>query len=265
MPATLALFVAYLFDNKYASSTVNTYVSALGYYHRLAGLGDPTKTFYIREMLKRYGKIGHKLDTRLPITLPILVPMMQASTSFCVSQYQSYMFKALCSMAFFAFLRIGEITVSKQQSTSNNLLQLGQVSNRCCGSGNVVSLVITFTNYKHHYNQNPFSIFLPRQLKACPVQAFLDYVTFWGTLNGPLFINQDGCPVLRSDFSKMLCSIIQLCNLDPNRYKGHSFRIGAATYAAEQGISDTKIRHMGSWKSDAFKTYRRISSMESVP
>ena len=82
MPASLALFVAYLFDNKYASSTVNTYVSALGYYHRLAGLRDLTKTFYIRKILKGYGKISHKLDTRLPITLPILVRMMQASTIF---------------------------------------------------------------------------------------------------------------------------------------------------------------------------------------
>ena len=81
----------------------------------------------------------------------------------------------------------------------------------------MVSLVITFTNYKHHYNQNPFSIVLTRQLKACPVQAFLGYVTVRGTLNGPLFVNQDESPVLRSDFSKMLCLIIQLYNLDPNR------------------------------------------------
>ena len=265
MPATLALFVACLFHNKYASSTVNTYVSALGYYHRLAGLRDPTKTFYIREMPEGCGKISHKLDTRLPITLPILGRMMQASTSFCVSQYQPYMFKAMSSMAFFAFLRIGEITVLKQESSSSNLLQLGQVSKRCCGSGNVVSLVVTFTNYKHLYNQNLFSIFLTKQLKACPVQAFSDYVTVRGTLNGRLFIYKDGFPVLRSDFSKMLCSIIQVCNLDPNRYKGHSFRIGAATYAAEQGISDTKIWHMGRWKSDAFKQYLRISSIESVP
>ena len=39
-----------------------------------------------------------------------------------------------------------------------------------------------------------------------------------------------------SEFSKMLGSVIWLCNLDPNRYKGHSFRIGAVTYAAEQGV-----------------------------
>ena len=48
LPATLALLVAYLFNRRYASSTVNTYVTALGYFHRLAGLRDPTKTFYIR-------------------------------------------------------------------------------------------------------------------------------------------------------------------------------------------------------------------------
>ena len=41
----------------------------------------------------------------------------------------------------------------------------------------------------------------------------------------------------------MLGSVIRLCNLDPNRYKGHSFRIGAATYAAEQGVPDNKITH----------------------
>ncbi|KAK3741673.1 hypothetical protein QZH41_002031 [Actinostola sp. cb2023] len=42
-------------DRTKVKSIVNTYVSALGYYHRLAGLSDPTKTFYVIEMLKGYG------------------------------------------------------------------------------------------------------------------------------------------------------------------------------------------------------------------
>ena len=175
-----------LFNSRYASSTVNTYVSAIGYFHRLAGLRDPTKTFYISEMLKGYGEIGYKLDSRLPIILPSLVRIMQGLDIFCVSQYELFMFKAMCAMAFFAFLR-------------------------------------------------------------------------------PLFINHDGYPVLRSEFSKMLGSVIRLCNLlDPTRYKGHSFRIGAATYAAEPGVSDTKIRHLGRWKTDDFKKCIRITSLESV-
>ena len=36
----------------YAPSTVNTYVSALGYSHKLSGLPDPTRVFYIIQMLK---------------------------------------------------------------------------------------------------------------------------------------------------------------------------------------------------------------------
>ena len=215
-------------------------------------------------MLEGYGKIGYKLDSRLPITLPILVRIIKDLDNFCVSQYELLMFKAMCAMAFFAFLRIGELTVSKRDSVNGNLLQLDQVSKKHSGNGNVVSLIITFTSYKHNYNQHPFSIVLNTQPKACPIQSFLDYLSVRGTVHGPLFINHNGSPVLRSEFSKMLGSVIRLCNLDPNRYKGHSFRVGAATYAAEQGVFDTKIRHLDRWKSEAFKKYIRITSLESV-
>ena len=36
-------------------------------------------------------------------------------------------------------------------------------------------------------------------------------------------------------------------------YKSHSFRIGAASLAAENGMSDAQIRGLSSWKSDGFK------------
>jgi len=44
------------------------------------------------------------------------------------------------------------------------------------------------------------------------------------------------------------------------RYKSHSFRIGAASLAAEQGLSDAQIWLMGRWKSNAFKQYIWINS-----
>jgi hypothetical protein len=69
-PATLALFIAYLFDRNYALSTVSTYVSAIGYSHKLSGLADPTRVFYIIQLLKGYAKNGARLDSRLPITFP---------------------------------------------------------------------------------------------------------------------------------------------------------------------------------------------------
>ena len=46
-PPVLALFLACMYSKQYAPSTVNTYVSALGYLHKLSGVADPTKVFFI--------------------------------------------------------------------------------------------------------------------------------------------------------------------------------------------------------------------------
>jgi len=85
-PPNLALFIAYLFDNHYAPSTVTTYVSALGYSHKLSGFPDPSQAFFIMQMLKGYSKLLARLDSRLPITLPILHQIIEAASRFSCSQ-----------------------------------------------------------------------------------------------------------------------------------------------------------------------------------
>ena len=51
--------------------------------------------------------------------------------------------------------------------------------------------------------------------------------------------------------------------LDSTRYKSHSFRISAASFAAERGMSDAQIRALGRWKSNAFLKYIRIPSLST--
>ncbi len=100
-----------MFQRSYAASTAYTYVSARGNSHRLAGFSDPTKVFWVTETLKGYHKLGSRLDTRLPITLPILRRITQAVSSISSSQYRAYLFHAMFTTTFFAFLRIGEMCV----------------------------------------------------------------------------------------------------------------------------------------------------------
>ena len=261
-PANVALFIAYLFNLKYAPATTNTYVSAIGYYHRIAGLADPTKVPYIVEMLKGYTKIGKTIDSRLPITLPILRQIVRASTCICTTYYDKVLFQAMCSFAFFAFLRIGVITVS--QGPANNVIQINQLFKVMGPDNEVCSLKLAFQDYKHHYNQPATSLLIARQTILCPVQSMLDYLSLRTNSVGPIFVSSNGRPVSRSYFTRLLRSCFKACNLDPTCYKGHSFRIGAATYAAQQGFSDAKIRALGRWKSDAFKRYIRTQTAESL-
>lgn len=88
-PPNLALFIAYLFDHHYAPSTVKSYVSALGYSHKLSGFPDPSQAFFIMQMLKGYSKLGTRLDSRLPITLPILHKIIEAASRFSCSDRKS--------------------------------------------------------------------------------------------------------------------------------------------------------------------------------
>ena len=104
---------------------------------------------------------------------------------------------------------------------------------------------------------------LTRHPCVCPVQSILDYIDLRGLADGPLFQTLDGQPVTRTAFSELLSLAVQYCGLDPSKYKGHSFRIGAASHAAECGLSDTQICLLGPWRSDAFKRYIRIPSLTS--
>jgi hypothetical protein len=260
-PATLALFIAYLFERGYAASTVNTYTSALGYSHKLSGLSDPTRVFYIIQMLKGYGKTGTRLDSRLPITLPILRSLIEVAPRTTGSHYQIHQFQAMCALAFFAFLRIGEITTHTRGGCEP--LQMHQLAYIRDSSNQVDGIQLTFTNFKHSYNERPFILTIKRQPSCCPIELLLDYLALRGTRQGALFLTQQGTAVSREAFAGRLSEAINLCGLDPSRYKGHSFRIGAASYAAVQGMSDSQIRILGRWKSNAFHKYIRVPSLSA--
>ena len=147
-PSVLALFIAYLFRSQYAPSTVMTHVSALGYPRKLQGFSDPSKVFYVSQMLKGFNKVGFRLDSRLPITLPILDKRLSVAPYFVGSSYQICHFQVMCSLAFFAFLRIGKMT-STGGCNENSPLQISQISKLLNSSQEQIAFKITYGNFKH--------------------------------------------------------------------------------------------------------------------
>ena len=75
---------------------MTSYLSTIGYAHKLAGVNDPTETAIIRQILKGYRKLAPVRDVRLPITLPILRHLVASFQHTTESACQFKMFSAMC-------------------------------------------------------------------------------------------------------------------------------------------------------------------------
>ena len=71
---------------------------------------------------------------------------------------------------------------------------------------------------------------------------------------GPLFTFDDGCYLTHDRFVRAVREALMATGVDAIRYAGHSFRIGAATTAANCGIQDSLIRAMD-WMEGEFSVH----------
>ena len=92
----------------------------------------------------------------------------------------------------------------------------------------------------------------------CPVASMAAFLVRRGSRQGPLFQFENGQFLTRQRFVSKVQAALQKAGIDPSRYQGHSFRIGAATTAAERGFEDSLIKTLGRWDSTAYMRYIRI-------
>lgn len=253
-------FIGYLFSSNYSSSSIASHISAVSYVHKVLNVTDPTQAFVTKKIIKGCQALGPTKDTRLPITADILQQLLNA-LNHTVTQYSlRIMLRALFLLAFHAFLRLGEIT-AKSVKSSKHLLQRPDISFEYQGT-TLSGVQLIMREYKTNKHHTPLVISLQSTTDSayCPVQALFTYLQFFNHRVGPLFQTMDGLPVTYSKVTSYLKTAIQFIGLDPNNFKGHSFRIGAATHAASLGYSQNIIQKLGRWNSDAFRRYIRIHS-----
>ncbi|XP_074654505.1 uncharacterized protein LOC141908371 [Tubulanus polymorphus] len=144
--------------------------------------------------------------------------------------FDGILLKSMFVLCFHAFLRVDEISV-KSSGHATKVIQKHQVT-LFHGPNSTPILRVCITDYKHS--------------DLIPKPSLL-----------PKHSNPSVCPV--TIISHYLHKLISFLGLPEASYTSHSFRIGAATNAATNGVPEPVIRELGRWKSDAFKRYIRIS------
>ena len=84
-------------------------------------------------------------------------------------------------------------------------------------------------------------------MTPCPVAAMLQFLAARPSDHGPLFTFEDGAPLTRAALVTHLQTALSHAGIEHSNYTGHSFRIGAATAAAQAGYNDSFIQSLGRW------------------
>ena len=261
--ATVANFIAFLFSKNFAASTIISYVSAIASIHKFAAYPDPTQYFLVKKLLSGTQKIKGQQDTRLPVTEPILIGLINHHPKSSLTSYDQKMFKAIFTLAFSAFLRIGEILLRSKECNPDSVVQSSDIS-FFKSNKRVNACQILMRSWKGRYAGPPLKISLNGSKSViCPVQSLLEFFKVRGFHQGPLFCNKDLTPCSRNYFTLTLKNALKATGHNCNRIKGHSFRIGAATTAAMKGVSDAQIQRLGRWRSSAFNRYIRIPDIQN--
>ncbi|XP_021364068.1 uncharacterized protein LOC110457221 [Mizuhopecten yessoensis] len=259
----VALYVAHAHNLKFANSTIASHLSAIAYWHSLHGFADPTKSFLVRKAIRGAASLAPTYDIRLPITLPILERLCSAVPTILNNVVQQNLVVAVFAVAFYSLARIGELLGHCSLGTSpKKVVQLDDVTFEADGAV-LKRMHITYREFKHNISGKPHVIPVEANTTSntCPVTSLYNYIKMRGSSPGALFIDELGQPFPRARSESITRRCLVFCDLDVARYKGHSFRIGGASYAAAKGFTDAQIRLLGRWKTDAFKRYIRSPSL----
>ena len=243
----LGLFISYLFQKGYSTATIRTFVSAIGFYHKVNGLHDPSSSYMVEKAIQGLKKLRPTIDKRRAITIDMLANMVCSLFNLPLTMYERYLFKSMFLIAFFGLFRVGEITDSPHNVKVSNV----------SFTVNPEKVVFQCESFKH--SVGPRSIHINRHAPTwlCPVQALKAFNRIRQNVQGPLFVDDQNRPIQRSHFVKILRSSLSICGYDTKVYQTHSFRIGGATLAASKGMSILNIQNLGRWKSNAFIKYIR--------
>ncbi len=261
---TLCSFVSYLANEGLKHRTLKVYLSAVRHLHIERGLQDPFQgkpsprlQYVLRGIKKHEAEKGVERRERFPMS-PALLYKLRSVWAQSGGERDTKMLRAVCCLAFFAFLRAGELTVpSDREYDATVHLSRGDIEIENPRSPSALSVRIKQSK------TDPFrrgvSLYVGHTRSAlCPVAAILDYLCARGPDPGPLFTFSDGRYQTKQRFVSAIREALKRAGVDQSKYSGHSFRIRAATTAASRGMEDSIIQTLGRWESLAYLQYVQI-------
>ena len=259
-------FVAHCYHVlKLQHSTIQTYFAGIRFTYIEQGFTSPLTTpeglpfIRLQMVLKAVKKLqATPSKPRYPIDASLLKQISRALFSGIFGPFLDTLMRAVCTVAFFGFLRCGEFTASTSKFDPQDNLCLGDVTFNTEGT----KLLLHLKRSKTDIFRKGVCIPLYKTYSdICPVTAMQRYLALRQrcgfATSDPLFVTTDGVILTRAKFIQMLRDVLCRLGYDQSGFCGHSFRIGAATTASKANIQDHLIKCLGRWSSNCHIRYIR--------
>lgn len=214
---------------------------------------NPTLNLVLRGL--RRTVISSPSVRRLPITQLILTDLLKAlNHSRHFVAHDRRMLRAAFTLAFAAFLRGSEFTSSAQDFNPSTHATKSDVS---LAEG-ALSFYLKHSKTDQFFRGHRITL-QSTGSTTCPVASMrLYFQSCSAQHSAPLFHFKNGPPLSMGTLRKILQKLLRNMGYQSGLFNTHSFRIGAATAAAEKGYSARKIKQLGRWKSRCFRDYIRL-------
>ena len=250
-------FIAHISHNV-SYNSMQVYLSAIRALHVINFLPPPPLTTpRIALVLKALAQSAPEVKQSLPITFSIMKGFM-AGLSGTLEDCSLW---ACMTSLFFGVRRAGELVPSAQQ------IQMGdpivKVSDLMFVSSPVLAALLTDSRTKTQ-PKGCTVIYGCSGHQVCPYCAFTRYMAVRGITttannNQPLFVLQSGAIMTKEYLVVRQKSLLVRMGLSSQGFTPHSYRSGAATQMALNGVPEFRIQKAGLWRSGCYKRYIRDS------
>lgn len=256
----LGRYIAYL-SRRLCFTSVRQYLNIVRLLHVEAGFGNPLENnWYVSSILKGVKRVkGDTTSQKLPITLDIL---KQVFVNLNLNGSIDRTFWAACLVAFYSFFRKSNLLILSMDSFD--------ASRYLCASDTKFTkegVILTVRWSKViQFQERLLQIPLPRVRNSpfCPSNAlmrmFLDCPAPQNAV--PLFRYKENSkiiPFTQAMFTSKLQTHLKALGFPAEKYSGHSFRRGGASFALQCGLPVDLIKIQGDWRSNACERYLQPS------
>ena len=236
-------------------TTVKQYMNIVRLLHLEWSLPNPLSDFKLKCVLKGICRdLGSVPNRKLPIDPSILFKILSKLDMDNIGDCNIW---AAALVMFYGMLRRSNVLSCKTSFDPTKHLRRDDFVFDQRG----VWINIRWTKTIQYHERN-LQIPLPRVTNhpLCPVNAIFRafYVTSGVPGNGPAFYKSSKGqlqPLGPNVFVSRIREILSACGLQAERYAGHSFRRGGASWAFNSGVPVDAIRIIGDWKSQAYTAY----------